>query len=95
MSIQYERPGCCRRCLLSLRGGVVRCLEAFFFRYGKFVARRPGLVILLATAVALGCGAGCKYLRQENEGIKVRAVLCARAVPFARDAEIQLKPDIN
>ena len=69
---QYERPGCCRRCLLSLRGGVVRCLESFFFRYGKFVARRPGFVIFLATAVALGCGAGCRYLRQENEGIKVR-----------------------
>ena len=41
------------------------------YTLGKFVARKPGIVIFLATAVALGCGAGCRYLRQENEGIKV------------------------
>ena len=66
---KYERPGCCRRCLLSLRGGVVRFLESLFFRYGAFVARRPALVIFLATAAALACGSGCMYLRQGGNSI--------------------------
>jgi hypothetical protein len=71
MKFQYESLGCCKRCLLSVKGGVVGGLESFFFAYGKFVVRRPGLVITLSLLLSIACGSGARFIYRENEGVKL------------------------